>query len=166
MQAHVKVGGAPAGRGVGGDALTDLELRAWRGMLRAHAGITRRLDADLHERHGMSLTSYEALMLLGAAPRGRMRVSELSGATLLSVSGMSRMIDRLGRDGLVMREACADDRRGAEVVLTAAGRERLRAARATHLAGVRAEFLSRFSDEELAILGGAWDRIAPPADGD
>lgn len=166
MQAHVKEGAPPARRGEDGEPLTDLELRAWRGMLRAHAGVTRRLDAELHERHGMSLTSYEVLMLLGGAPRGRMRVSELSGATLLSVSGMSRMIDRLGREGLVVREACADDRRGAEVVLTAAGRARLRAARATHLTGVRAEFLSRFSDEELATLGGAWDRIAPPGDED
>jgi len=101
------------------------------------------------------------LMLLGEAPRGRMRVSALSAATLLSVSGMSRMVDRLVREGLVVKESCEDDGRGAEVALTAPGRVRLRTARASHLAGVRREFLSRFSDEELAGLGEIWTRLEP-----
>ena len=63
-------------------------------------------------------------MLLGTSPRGRMRISELSAATLLSVSGMSRMVDRLVREGLVVRESCEEDGRGAEVVAhrPAAGR--------------------------------------------
>ena len=82
-----------------------------------------------------------------------MRISELSGATLLSVSGMSRMVDRLVRDGLVVRESCDEDGRGAEVALTATGRGRLRAARAGHLADVRREFLARFSDDELGGHG-------------
>ncbi len=153
--------GATAARGTGGDLLTGLELGAWRGMLRAHAEVTRRLDEELRVRHGLSLGAYEVLMLVGTAPRRRLRISELSQGTLLSVSGMSRMIDRLARDGLVVREACADDRRGAEVALTTAGRARLRAARATHLGGVRAEFLERFSDDELAEMARLWERIAP-----
>lgn len=160
-QANVKDGGeaAPAPRGRAGEPLTPLELAAWRGMLSAHAAVVRRLDADLRERHGISLTAYEVLMLVGDAPRRRMRVSELSGATLLSVSGVSRMVDRLARDGLVTKEPCEDDGRGAEVALTTMGRGRLRAARASHLAGVRSEFLGRFSDEELTDLARAWERI-------
>lgn len=164
MQARVKADGATR-RGTGGDPLTDLELRAWRGMLRAHAGVTRRLDADLRERHGLSLTAYEALMLIGTSPRRRLRISELSEGALLSVSGMSRMVDRLERDGLVVRESCSDDRRGAEVALTTMGRGRLRAARASHLAGVRAEFLDHFGDDELQRLGGYWERLVPPEAG-
>ena len=153
----------PGGRrGEGGDLLSELELGAWRGMLRAHAGVTLRLDEELRERHGLSLGAYEVLMLVGTAPRRRMRISELSQETLLSISGMSRMIDRLERDGLAVRESCADDRRGAEVALTVAGRARLRAARATHLGGVRAEFLLRFDDAELALMRDLWERIAPP----
>jgi DNA-binding MarR family transcriptional regulator len=159
MQANVKGGGAA--RGVDGEPLTPLELGAWRGLLRAHADLVRRLDAGLRASHGLSLTSYEALMLLGTSPRGRMRISELSDATLLSVSGMSRMVDRLVRDGLVVREACEEDGRGAEVALTTSGRGRLRAARAGHLADVRREFLTRFSDEELDAMGGYWSRIEP-----
>ena len=153
--------GAASSRGVDGELLTPLELSAWHGMLRTHAALLRRLDDDLRARHGLSVTSYEALMLLGTSPRRRMRISELSAATLLSVSGMSRMVDRLVREGLVVREACEEDGRGAEVALTASGRGRLRAARAGHLAGVRREFLSRFSDEELAAMGAFWSRISP-----
>jgi DNA-binding MarR family transcriptional regulator len=160
-QANVKGGGdaAPATRGTAGELLTPLELAAWRGMLSAHAAVVRRLDADLRERHGISLTAYEVLMLVGDAPRRRMRVSELSGATLLSVSGASRLVDRLVREGLVTKEPCEDDGRGAEVALTPMGRGRLRAARASHLAGVRSEFLGRYSDEELIDLARAWERI-------
>jgi len=160
-QANVKdrEGAAPALRGQVGEPLTPLELAAWRGMLSVHAAVVRRLDADLRRRHGISLTAYEVLMLVGDAPRRRMRVSELSGATLLSVSGVSRMVDRLVREGLVTKEPCEDDGRGAEVALTTMGRGRLRAARASHLAGVREEFLGRYSDEELIDLARAWERI-------
>lgn len=162
MQANVK-SDAPA-RGVDGEPLGELELGAWRGMLVAHAAMTRRLDAELRARHGISLSSYEALMLLGTSETGRMRVSELSRGALLSISGMSRMIDRLTREGLVRREACEDDGRGAEVALTPTGRGVLRAARASHLAGVRAEFLDRFDDDELARLAAMWERVTPPGD--
>lgn len=154
-------GGRPPARGREGDLLTPLELRAWRGMLRAHAALLRTLDADLRAAHGLSVTSYEVLMLLGTSPRKRMRISELSSATLLSVSGMSRMVDRLVREGLAVRESCEDDGRGAEVALTPSGRGRLRAARAGHLAGVRREFLARFSDDELAVMGDFWSRVDP-----
>lgn len=164
MQPNANEGGAQAPtRGTGGAPLTSLELDAWRGMLAVHTALVRRLDADLRARHGLSVTSYEVLMLLGDAPRGRLRVSELSGATLLSVSGMSRMVDRLVREGLVVKESCEEDGRGADVALTASGRARLRAARASHLAGVRREFLSRFTDDELRAMGAFWARLEPSA---
>lgn len=169
MQANVNAGRIASGReparGADGAPLTPLELDAWRGMLAVHAAVVGRLDADLRARHGLSVTSYEVLMLLGDAPRGRLRVSELSSATLLSVSGMSRMVDRLAREGLVVKESCEEDGRGAEVALTASGRGRLRAARASHLAGVRREFLSRLDDDELRALGGIWARVEPGAVG-
>ena len=159
MQANVK-SDAPV-RGVDGEPLSELELGAWRGMLVAHAAMTRRLDAELRARHGISLSSYEALMLLGTSETGRMRVSELSRGALLSISGMSRMIDRLTREGLVRREACEDDGRGAEVALTDAGRKLMTAARASHLSAVREGFLDHFDDDELAALADAWRRGTP-----
>ena len=163
MQAKVKADAAT--RGAGGEPLTELELGAWRGMLVAHAALTRTLDADLRARHGIALGTYEALMLLGTSPAGRLRVSELSRGALLSISGMSRMIDRLERDGLVRREACEEDGRGAEVALTDEGRELLAAARASHLRGIRECFLERLDDDELAALAGMWPRVTPAGEG-
>jgi DNA-binding MarR family transcriptional regulator len=156
MQATVK---ADTARGRDGERLAPLELAAWRGLLQAHADLTREMDAELRGRHGISLSAYELLMLLGDAPRRRLRVSELSAATLLTLSGVSRMVDRLARDGLVTREPCEEDGRGAEVALTPMGRGRLRAARASHLADVRRRFLSRFGDDELEQMAGFWRRL-------
>jgi DNA-binding MarR family transcriptional regulator len=139
--------------------LDSRELRAWRGLLRVHAQLSKALDAQLDAAHGLPLTSYEVLMYLSDADGGRMRMNDLAASVLLSRSGLTRLVDRLERDGYLERCSCAHDARGAFAVLTPAGREKLEAARETHLAGVRELFLSRFSDEELDALGSAWDRV-------
>jgi DNA-binding MarR family transcriptional regulator len=139
--------------------LTAPELRAWRGMLRAHAALAKALDAQLEATHGLQLSSYEVLMYLADAEDERMRMCDLASSILLSRSGLTRLVDRLQREGLLERVACHDDARGAFAKLTPLGRERLAAARMTHLAGVRAMFLDLFTSEELALLGGAWDRV-------
>jgi DNA-binding MarR family transcriptional regulator len=135
------------------------ELRAWRGLLRVHAQLSKALDAQLEAAHGLPLTSYEVLMYLSDAEGGRMRMNDLAASVLLSRSGLTRLVDRLERDGYLERCSCAHDARGAFAVLTPAGREKLEAARETHLAGVRELFLSHFSGEELDLLGDAWDRV-------
>jgi DNA-binding MarR family transcriptional regulator len=135
------------------------ELRAWRGLLRVHAQLSKALDAQLDAAHGLQLTSYEVLMYLSDAEGGRMRMNDLAASVLLSRSGLTRLVDRLERDGYLERCSCAHDARGAFAVLTPAGREKLDAARETHLAGVRQLFLSHFSEEELDVLGDAWDRV-------
>lgn len=135
------------------------ELRAWRGMLRAHAAMAKALDAQLEAAHGLQLSSYEVLMYLADAEDERMRMCDLASSILLSRSGLTRLVDRLQREGLLERVACHDDARGAFAKLTPLGRERLAAARLTHLAGVRAMFLDLFTPEELELLGGAWSRV-------
>jgi DNA-binding MarR family transcriptional regulator len=135
------------------------ELAAWRGLLRAHAALTKELDAELMERHGLSLSSYEVLLLVADAPGGQLRMSELAEGVLLSRSGLTRLVDRLERDGLLRRVPCEDDARGWFAAITGAGREAFRAARRTHLEGVRARFLSRFSPAELRTLGELWRRL-------
>ena len=152
------------GRASGG-ALAREELAAWRGFLRAHAAITRQLDSELVERHGLSLSSYEVLLYLSAAPAGSMRMSELADSVLLSRSGLTRLVDRLERDALAKREACPSDARGSNARITPAGREAFAAARRTHLSGVRERFLGRFSEAELVALGELWERIEPGATG-
>ena len=135
------------------------ELRAWRGLLRVHDQLSKALDAELEAAHGLPLTSYEVLLYLSDADEGRMRMHDLAASVLLSRSGLTRLVDRLERDGYLERCSCAHDARGAFAVLTPAGREKLEAARTTHLAGVRKLFLSHFTDEELERLGEAWDRV-------
>jgi DNA-binding MarR family transcriptional regulator len=135
------------------------ELRAWRGLLRVHAQLSKALDAQLDAAHGLQLTSYEVLMYLSDAEGGRMRMNDLASSVLLSRSGLTRLVDRLEREGYLERCSCAHDARGAFAVLTPAGREKLEAARVTHLAGVRELFLSKFSPEELDVLGDAWERV-------
>jgi DNA-binding MarR family transcriptional regulator len=143
--------------------LADVELRAWRGLLRAHAMLVKRLDAELEAEHGIALTSYEVLLHLGHAEGGKMRMCDVAESVLLSRSGLTRLVDRLERDGLVERVSCADDARGAFARLTDPGRAKLEAASGTHLAGVRRHFLDHFSPEELELLAGAWDRVGANA---
>jgi len=135
------------------------ELRAWRGLLRVHAALAKALDAELEAAHGLQLSSYEVLMYLADSEDERMRMCDLASSILLSRSGLTRLVDRLARDGLLERVACDDDARGAFAKLTPAGREKLAQARATHLAGVRAMFLDRFTPEELDQMGVSWDTV-------
>jgi DNA-binding MarR family transcriptional regulator len=138
------------------------QTAAWRGFLQAHAQLVREFDRELEAAHGLPLHQYEVLLVLWRDAYGRMRMSELAEQVLLSQSGLTRLVDRLERCGLVTRERCEQDRRGLYAQITDAGRARLEAARATHLEGVRARFLDRFTPDELDLLVDAWDRIVTP----
>jgi DNA-binding MarR family transcriptional regulator len=142
-----------------GERLSPVELRAWRGFLWTHATVIRQLDAELQAHHQLSLTSYEVLLYLYQAPGRRLRMSELADSVLLSLSGITRLVDRLTRAGLVVREPCLDDRRGFFAVLTDEGRSRFREAARTHLAGIRAHFLSAYSDDEVEAMAELWTQI-------
>ncbi len=139
--------------------LSPEELGAWRGFLSAHARLTKGLDAELREAHGLPLGSYEVLLFLAQAPGGSMRMAELADGVLLSRSGLTRMVDRLERDGLVRRERCDSDARGYLAVITEGGRAAFRDARVTHIDGVRRRFLDRISPEEQRRLGRLWERL-------
>jgi len=140
---------------------TTAELAAWRGLLRAHAALLAELDAELETAHGLALSSYDVLVNLADAPGGRMRMRDLADAVLLSRSGLTRLVDRLERDGLLTRATCPTHARGAYAVLTEHGRERLTAARPTHRDGVRRRYLSHFEPDELTQLAAWWERIVP-----
>ena len=152
---------APAATRTAPDRLDATELRAWRGLLKAHASLVKRLDAELEAAHDLPLTSYEVLVRLEDAEGCRMRMHDIASSVWLSRSGLTRLVDRLERDGLVARKSCAHDARGAFAVLTDAGREKLAEARITHIAGVRRLFLSHFSEEDLVLLTEMWERVLP-----
>src|SRR3954468_18690018 len=84
-----------------GVGLSELELKAWGGFLRTHSTLVRELDEELTERHGLPLSSYDVLVQLEGAPDGRLRMSHLADAVLLSRSGLSRLVTRLEGQGLL-----------------------------------------------------------------
>ena len=144
-----------------GGRLDETELGAWRGFLRAHAALVRDLDAELQSAHGLSLSSYEVLLLLAGASNRRLRMTELAKATLITLGGVTRLVDRLEREGLVERERCASDARGILAVLTPAGLERLRDAGPTHRAGIRRRFLAQLTVAQQEELERIWAAIVP-----
>jgi DNA-binding MarR family transcriptional regulator len=92
-------------------------------------------------------------------------MGELADRLLLSKSGITRLADRLERQGLIARRRCDDDGRGYYAELTDAGRELVTAARPGHLEGVRRRFLDRLEPGEIDELGRIWERFAD-GDGD
>jgi DNA-binding MarR family transcriptional regulator len=133
---------------------------AFVGLLRAHAALTRRLNASLLEDHGLTINDYEALLLISRADEQRMRRVDLAAGLLLTASGVTRLLEGLEAAGLVAREACASDRRVVYAVLTDDGRERLEAASRSHLTQLGALLESRLDPTELSRLSELLDRLA------
>ncbi|MGA2521913.1 MAG: MarR family transcriptional regulator [Acidimicrobiales bacterium] len=139
--------------------LDDLEMHAWRSLLRAHSRLIGRLDADLQASQGMSVTDYGVLVEL-EGEGGQMRMSELAERLLLSPSGLTRRLDSLVSSGLVERHRCPTDRRGSYAALTPAGRARLEEAAPDHVAQVRRHFVERLTRRQLSALADALDKVS------
>lgn len=141
-----------------------MALDAWRGFLLSHAAITRELDADLVARHGLTSRDYEVLLFLAQEPERRLAMSELSKRTMLTRSGVTRLVDGLCRMELVERVSCPSDARVSYAQITDAGYQRLREAGQTHIEGIRAAFLRHFSEEETAQLADLLGRLPGAVD--
>jgi DNA-binding MarR family transcriptional regulator len=142
----------------------DERLLPWRAFLVAHARITRRLDEELRVEHDLSLGEYDALLALAEATDRRLRMNSLADRVVLSKSGVTRLIDRLVADGLVVRDQCLTDARGAEAVLTEKGLERLRRASRTHLRGIEQHFFHVVDDADLPAIRRAMVTVAEHAE--
>lgn len=145
------------------EGLTAEELAVWRMLQRAQVRITRHLESDLLVAHDLPLASYDVLMQLAEAPGRRLRMNDLADRVLLSRSGLTRLIDRLQRDGLVSREACADDARGLFAVLTDLGAARLAEATPTYLSVVKSQFIDLLAPDGIARVRTLLARLAEPA---
>ena len=139
--------------------LTDDEFRAWHGCLQFTDAALRALDAALSTAHGISIKEFDVLITLFNAPDGRLRMTELADRVVLTPSGVSHLVTRLAREGLVERIVDDDDRRSYFAALTPAGRRRLREARPTHNEVVRAHLTSRLTAAQLATLGALWEKV-------
>jgi DNA-binding MarR family transcriptional regulator len=135
------------------------QLDSWVGFLRSHAAITRQLNVDLLNAHGLTLSDYEVLLHLARAEDRMMRRVDLAESVVLTASGITRLLDGLERAGFVEKASCPSDARVSYAKVTEVGLAKLDEASATHLAGIDELFTSRYSDAELASLAELLSRL-------
>jgi DNA-binding MarR family transcriptional regulator len=131
-----------------------------RALGRVMMALPRVVDADMVRDARLSLSEYSGLMYLSEAPGRHMRMSELAAACNLSLSGMTRVVNRLEKQGFVQRAKCDEDGRGWNAVLTDSGLIRLREAWPTHLASVRRHIMDHLEAYDLDQLTAALQSIA------
>jgi DNA-binding MarR family transcriptional regulator len=135
--------------------LDEREMSAWHALIRSHNRVMRRLEGELEAEQGLSLPAYEVLAHLSEAPDRRLRMSELAVHAVLSPSGLTRLVDKLVRDGLLVRNRCDADARVVYAVLTPEGLQRLESAYPVHLRGVREHFLDHLSGQQCEAIADA-----------
>jgi DNA-binding MarR family transcriptional regulator len=119
----------------------------------------RELDAELAAAHGMTTRDYEVLLYLAQAPERMLPMSALATSTMLTRSGITRLVDGLVEAGLIERVACSRDARISYAHLTDYGYRKLREAGCTHIAGIQRLFLEHFSPEEISQLAHLLGRL-------
>lgn len=134
-------------------------LEAWRSYLQSHASILRVLDADLASEHGLTTRDYEVLLYLSQAEDRRLPMSALAERTMLTRSGITRLVDGLVASGLIERVSCPNDARVSYAHLTDGGYEKLRQAGCSHVSSIRKMFLEHFSPEEVEVLASLLGRL-------
>lgn len=154
--------------------LTDDEQRAWRGLLQMNSRLNARLNRELQQTSGLSLADYDVLVLLSEAPAGRLRMFEIAADLGWEQSRLSHHLARMQRRGLVAREECTTDRRGAFVLLSPAGRDAIEKAAPAHVDTVRRVVFDGLSKDQVAMLESFVTRVlsqldqaeeSPPVDG-
>ena len=146
---------AKVARAAGEAPLDPREMAAWHALIRSHARVVRRLEAELEAEQGLTLQAYEVLAHLSEVPERRLRMSVLAALVVISPSGLTRLVDKLVAEGLVERERCGADARVVYASLTDKGFDRLRTAYPVHLRGVRQHLIDRLSPRQLAAIAEA-----------
>jgi len=139
--------------------LTADEQRMWRTYLRLNSLLLARLNRQLQQDSGLTLPEYEVLVQLSEAPQQRRRPFQICEALNWEQSRLSHQLTRMQHRGLVAREECEADGRGAFVVLTAAGADAIRSAAPGHVAAVRRLVFDRLGDDQRAAFEQACSTI-------
>lgn len=134
--------------------LDDREQEIWRGYLTMSNRLMSRINGNLVSRSSMSDGDYGVLVGLSEAPNGRLRAFELARVLEWEKSRLSHQLSRMTKRGLVRREECPSDARGAFIAITAQGRTLIEAAAPHHVADVRAYFVDVLTPAQLDALGG------------
>jgi DNA-binding MarR family transcriptional regulator len=141
------------------NGFSEIEQNAWGGFLGVYARMNRMIEEDLQSHSHITHVEFEILLRLSWNENHRVRIQDLAAASVLTRSGVSRVVERLEKAGLITREEAAEDRRGAYAVLTKEGDTRFQQAIKAHVAFVRENFLSKFSDKELNQMSVFWQRL-------
>jgi DNA-binding MarR family transcriptional regulator len=129
------------------------ELSTWRDFLETTEALRTVLAARLQSESGLSMGDYTVLLALSEAEGHRMRSSEMAAHIDWERSRLSHHLGRMERRGLIRREECATDNRGAEIVLEPAGDEAFHGATVPHLKAVRELFVDALTPAQLAAAG-------------
>ena len=132
--------------------LTAPQERAWRRYRRMRTLLDLQIARDLHRDSGLSEADYDVLSTLSENPEGCWRARDLAAQLLWSTSRLAHHVGRMEHRGLVARQPCADDARGALISLTEPGKARLRNAAPPHVASVRRHMIDLLTAEEVAAL--------------
>jgi len=135
------------------------EQQSWGGLVRTHTVLYQELERRLVKSHGMPISTYDLLLRLAWAGSAGLRMRELATQLLMTTGGLTRLADRLERDGLITRTRSAHDLRGYDARVTPAGRNALRRANQRHLADIRELFLDHVTEEQLEVLAEVWRRV-------
>ena len=139
--------------------MDDERVLAWAALLRAHAAVVPRLEAELQRAGQIPLRWYDVLLTLVRAPRTGVRMQELADAAVLSRTRVSRVVDELEAAGLVRREPNPADGRSTMVAITNAGRAAFRRAAPVYLRGIGEHFTDLLSPEELHAIRDALEKV-------
>ncbi|GAA4846062.1 MarR family winged helix-turn-helix transcriptional regulator [Kitasatospora terrestris] len=140
------------------------EQQAWRGFVRMNERLVGRLSRRLLAESRLSPADFAVLAHLSEAPDGRQRAQDLARSVEWEKSRMSHHIARMVGRGLVVREGCTEDGRGAFVALTEAGRAAIEAAAPLHVTAVRELFLDQVTPAELRMLARLSERVVEALD--
>jgi DNA-binding MarR family transcriptional regulator len=139
--------------------LDEGQERAWRALQSMQMRLNARLASELAQVSDLSYPEYTVLVVLTARPDGRMRLFELAAALGWEKSRVSHQIARMADRGLVAKDKCGDDRRGAFVLVTDQGRAAIEAAAPHHVETVRRLFVEPLTPAEIDALGRVAQKI-------
>jgi DNA-binding MarR family transcriptional regulator len=139
--------------------LDEQEQRAWRSLTAMQEGLSEFIDRQLRSRCGLSIADYQVLAHLSETPEGRLRPFELGRLLRWEKSRLSQHLSRMERRGLVTREPCLTDQRGAVIAVTPQGGELIKAAAPQHVADVRSAVIDHLTAAELQALTAISDKV-------
>ncbi len=139
--------------------LDEKRMAVWQAFLRTYTTIIPALECEMQEAEGLPLTWYNVLTHLNREPSGGLRLQDLAEAVALSQSGLTRLLDRMSKGGLIERKPCPHDRRGAYAVMTLRGKTALEQAAPIHSRGIEQHFMQHLNDEDVQALNRVFLKI-------